>query len=73
MVSGLSTNEFPSNEFKVIPVKGLSINAHIDPRSEEVGYLCLMGARVCSRKTTSLGLEKPLTIIIELLFKIIEG
>ena len=46
LVSGLSSNEFPSNDFKVIPVKGLSINAHIDPRSEEVGYLCLLGGNV---------------------------
>ena len=42
LVSNLSVAEFPSNDFKVIPVKGLSINGHIDPRSKELGYLCLM-------------------------------
>ena len=46
LVSNLSLAEFPSNDFKVVPVKGLSISGHIDPISKEVGYLCLMGTNV---------------------------
>ena len=46
VVSNLSKTEFPSSDFKVVPIKGLSINAHIDPRSTEVGYLCLLGSNV---------------------------
>jgi len=46
VVSNLTQAEFPSDDFKVVPVKGLSINGHINPRSKEVGYLCLLGTNV---------------------------
>ena len=42
LVSNLSADVMPKDDFKVVPVKGMSINGHIDPRSEEVGYLYLM-------------------------------
>ena len=46
LVSNLSKDELPSNDFKVVPIKGLTINGHMDPRSNEVGYLCLVGCNV---------------------------
>ena len=46
LVSNLSKSELPMDEFSVVPIQGLSINGHIDPRNEELGYLCLMGANV---------------------------
>lgn len=42
LVSNLSDKEMPSIDFYVQPIKGLSINGHVDPQSEEVGYLCIM-------------------------------
>ena len=42
----MSLDELPTNDFKVVPIKGLSIAGHIDPRSQEVGYLCLIGKDV---------------------------
>ena len=46
LVSNLSKSELPTDEFSVVPIQGLSINGHIDPRNEEIGYLCLMGSNV---------------------------
>ena len=40
----------PKDDFKVVPVKGMSINGHIDPRSEDVCYLCLMRSNVSQRR-----------------------
>ena len=45
-VSGLSTTELPGDQWVVVPIKGLSINGHIDPRNQELGYLCLIGTNV---------------------------
>ena len=42
LVSNLSSQELPSEDFHVYPIPGLAINGHIDPRCEDVGYLCLM-------------------------------
>ena len=50
IVSNLSSEEFPSNDFKVIPIKGLSINAYIDPRAQKIGYLCLIGSNVSQQR-----------------------
>ena len=36
----------PKEEFVVIPIEGLSVNRHIDPRNKEVGYMCLIGSHV---------------------------
>ena len=44
MVSGLSEDELPNDEFVVVPIIVLSINGYIDPRNNEVGYMCLIGA-----------------------------
>ena len=49
-VSNLSKEELPVDDFLVIPIPGLSINGHIDPRSNEVGYLCLMGSNVPQKR-----------------------
>ena len=46
VISGLSTDELKKVEFVVIPIEGLSINGHIDPRNREVGYMCLIGSHV---------------------------
>ena len=46
IVSGLSKNELQKYEFVVVPIEGLSINVHIDPRNIEVGYMCLVGTNV---------------------------
>ena len=46
IVSGLSKDELPNDEFAVVPIKGLSINGHIDHRNKEVGYMCLIGYTV---------------------------
>ena len=32
----MNTTEFPSNDFKVIPIQDLSVNGNLDPRSQEV-------------------------------------
>ena len=45
-----SKDELPTDEFLVIPIAGLSINGHIDPRSQEIGYLCLMGRNVPQKR-----------------------
>ena len=39
MVSGISKEELPNDEFAVVPIKVLSINVHIDPRTNEVGSI----------------------------------
>ena len=44
MVSGLTKDELPNDQFVVVPIIGLSMNGHIDPRNNEVGYMCLIGA-----------------------------
>ena len=49
MVSGLSKDELPNEEFVVVPIEGLSINGHIDPRNKEVGYMCLIGANIAQK------------------------
>ena len=46
IISGLSKDEMPKEEFVVIPIEGLSINGHVDPRNKEVGYTCLIGSHV---------------------------
>ena len=45
-VSGLSATELPGDQWVVVPIKGLSINGHIDPRNQELGYLCLIGTNI---------------------------
>ena len=50
LVSNLSKEHLPKDEFKVIPIEGLSVNGHLDPRSKEIGYLCLMQANVSQRQ-----------------------
>ena len=42
LISNLSKDDFASNNFKVLPIKGLCINGNIDPRCKEIGYVCLM-------------------------------
>ena len=44
MISGLSKEELPNDQCVVVPIIGLSINGHIDPRNNEEGYMCLIGA-----------------------------
>ena len=46
MVLSLSKDKLQNDEFVVIPIEGLSMNGHIDPRNEEVGLVCLIGANV---------------------------
>ena len=46
LISNLSKDELPSNDFKVLPIKGLCINGNIDPRCKEIGYVCLMGSNI---------------------------
>ena len=36
MVSGFSKDELTNDQFVVVPIIGLSINGHIDPRNNEV-------------------------------------
>ena len=50
LVSNLSLAELPTEDFYVQRIKGLSINSHIDPRSEEIGYLCLMRSNVSQQR-----------------------
>ena len=40
-VSNLSTDEMPTDDFVVVPIPGLTVSGNIDPRSNELGYLCL--------------------------------
>ena len=42
----LSKEEFPSNNFVVVRIEGLSINSHIDLCSTEAGYMCLIGTNL---------------------------
>ena len=42
LISGLKDSEMPSEDFVVVKLKGLGINGRIDPRNEEVGYICFM-------------------------------
>ena len=49
IVSGLSKEELPKDDFTVVPIEGLSINGHIDPRNKEVGYMCLIGSNVSQK------------------------
>ena len=46
MVSSLSKDELPNDEFVVVPIESLSINGHIYPRNKEVGYMWLISANV---------------------------
>ena len=48
--SQLSIGKFPSNDFVVVPVEGLLINDHIDPRNREIGYVCLVGKNAPQRE-----------------------
>ena len=50
LVSNLNQQELPSDDFIVVPIPGLAVNGHIDPRCEEVGYLCLMGQNVSQKR-----------------------
>ena len=50
LVSSLGANDLPSQDFHVYEIEGLAINGHIDPRCEEVGYLCLMGSNVSQQR-----------------------
>ena len=40
--SGLSKEEMPNEGFIVIEVEGMNINANLDARTEEIGYIVLM-------------------------------
>ena len=40
--SGLSETEMPSKGFIVLEVAGMSMNANLDARSSEVGYIVLL-------------------------------
>ena len=42
LISGLTDSEMPSKYLDVVKLKGLGINGRIDPRNEEVGYICFM-------------------------------
>ena len=42
VLSGLSKDELPNDDFLVVPIEGLSVNGHIDPRNKEVGYMCCL-------------------------------
>ena len=42
-------DELQKDEFLVVPVEGLSINGHIDPRNKELGYMCLIGSNVAQK------------------------
>ena len=46
VISGLSEDDLPINEFLVVIIKGIRINGHIDPRSKESGYICCIGSNV---------------------------
>ena len=61
LVSNISKEELPGKDFVVVPVEGLSINGHIDPRNKEIGYLVLMGSNV-PQKHFFIGLWKTLPI-----------
>ena len=41
-VSGFSETEMPSDGFIVLEVQGVSINANLDARSSEVGYIVML-------------------------------
>ena len=58
-VTNLSKEELPNDQWLVIPIKGLSINGHINPRNDEVGCVCCMGNNIPHlRSTFSNGLMK---------------
>jgi len=40
--SGLSEEEMPDDDFYVCPIPGLTINAHLDIRNADPGYVCFM-------------------------------
>ena len=42
LISGLSDSEMPKDDFLVVEMKGMGINGRIDPRNEEIGYVCFM-------------------------------
>ena len=42
LISGLSDSEMPNDDFLVVEMKGMGINGRIDPRNEEIGYVCFM-------------------------------
>ena len=46
IISGLSAEELPNDDFVVVSIEGLSINGHIDPRNKEFSYVCLIGFNV---------------------------
>ena len=46
VISNLYKQELHNDYFLVVPINGISINGHIDCRSEEVGYICLIGSNV---------------------------
>ena len=46
VISHISKQELPNDDFVGVPIKVLPINGYIDPRSEEVGYMCLIGSNV---------------------------
>ena len=50
IVSQLSIGKFPSNDFVVVLVEGLSINCHIDPRNREIGCMRLVRENVPQRE-----------------------
>ena len=37
--SGLTKEEMPEDEFNVIPIPGLTINAHLNIRNDDIGYI----------------------------------
>ena len=46
VLSGLSKDELPNNDFLVVQIEGLSVNGHIDPMNKEVGYIYFLGSNV---------------------------
>ena len=46
VLSGLSKDELPNDDFLVVPIEGLNVNGHIDPRNKELGYMCCLGSNL---------------------------
>ena len=46
VVTNLSKEELPNDQWLVIPIKDLLINCHIDPRNEKVDHVCCIGTNL---------------------------
>ena len=42
VISGLSEDKLPQDDFYVCSILGLTINAHLNIRSDDPGYVCFM-------------------------------